>query len=355
MKRILTLILLCFLVFIPAQAQTEPLRVVATTTIIADVARNIGGDLVEVVSIVPPDTDIHAFQPVPQDVALIAQADLVLVNGAGLETFLGGLVENVAEVELVVVSNGVEILAFGGHGHDHDEDDDHGHDEDDNHTDDEDGNHHHMRGERIGVLGQDADCGDDDDDHAHEDDDHHDHDHGDCDPHVWTDPRNVMIWADNIADAFASADPANADTYRANAEAYRAQLVALDAEIEATLSVIPPEARVLVTNHEFLAYFADRYGFEVVATVIPGISTLAEPSPQEVAALIDLIQDEGVSAIFAEVSDPGRLAQVIAADAGEIAVVTLYSDSLSGPDGPAATYIDYLRHNAQAIASALAG
>ncbi len=340
-KHLLTLIVLCFWVIIPARAQDTKLNIVTTTTFIADVARSVGGDLVNVISLVPPDTDIHAFQPSPQDVALIAEADVVLSNGAGLESFLGGLVENVAVVELFDISNGIPVLAFGGHGHDEDEDPDDPHE-----------------AAYIGVLGEDAVCDADHEQHeeeeeeeAHDDDDHH----GDCDPHFWTNPQNVMIWARNIAEIFAFTDRAYADTYRANAEAYVEQLEALDAEIEALLAGIPEENRVIVTNHEFLAYFAARYDFEIVGNVLPGLSTLAEPAPQDVAELITTIQEEGVRAIFVEISDTGRLAQAIAGDLPDVQVVTLYSDSLSSADGPAATYLDYMRYNAGLIAAALGG
>ncbi len=332
MKRLLMLIVLCFTGIIPTNAQAEPLTVVTTTSLIADVARNVGGDLVSVTALVPPDTDIHAFQPAPQDVALVAQADVVLVNGAGLEGFVTGIIENAAGVEPLVVSNGIEVLAFGEHGHDHDEDE--------NHADDK----------HLGVLGQDAAC-----EAGEQEEGEDDHAHGSCDPHFWTNPQNVMVWAENIAQAFASTDPANAEAYHANAAAYLEQLAALDAEVEALLAEIPEENRVIVTNHEFLAYFAKRYGFEIVGVVIPGGTTLAEPAPQDVAELIETIEHEGVRAIFVEVSDAGRLAQVIAGDAGSVQVVTLYSDSLSSADGPAATYLDYMRHNAAAIAAALGG
>lgn len=350
MKRYLLFIVLVFLLIIPAQAQSTPLQVIATTTVIADVAQNVGGDLVAVASLVPVDTDIHAFQPLPQDVARVADADLILVNGAGLEEFLGGLVENAAEVELVVVSNGVEVLGFSdGHGHEEGEED---------HAEDEaDHEGEHMGGEHLGVLGVDAACeAEAHEVEAHEEEADHaeeDHEHGACDPHFWTDPNNVSIWVGNIAEAFAAADPANAEIYRTNATAYQAELAALDAEIQAQIAELPEENRVIVTNHEFLGYFAHHYGFEVVGTVIPSVSTVAEPSPQEVAALIEIIQAEGVQAIFAEVSDPGRLAEIVAADAGDVQVVTLYSDALSAADGPAATYLDYLRYNAGAIIDAL--
>lgn len=341
MKRIILSIVPLFIALLPVglHAQDSRLTVVATTTIIADVARSIGGDLVSVTALIPPDSDVHAFQPAPQDAALIAGADVVLVNGANLEEGLLALVEGSARVPLTVVSNGVPMLAFGGHDH-HDEND-------------------HAAVEYIGVLGVDAVCGeeahDDEDEHSAEDETEadHDHEHGACDPHVWSSPLNVEIWADNIAAAFAAADPENAAAYRDSAAAYKDQLALLDAELEALFASIPEGGRVIVTNHEFLGYLAARYDFDIVGTVIPSASTLAEPSPQDIAALIGTIRETGVKAIFAEVSDAGALARVIGQEAGDIAVVTLYSDSLSAPDGPAPTYIDFMRFNAQAIAGAL--
>lgn len=367
LKRLLIPILLVLMAFVPASAQESPLQVVATTTIIADVALQVGGDRVEVVSLVPAGADEHAYQPTPQDIARVARADVVLVNGAGLEEFLATLVGNAAGVQPVVISNGIRVLAYGGHAHDHDEHADEEHS--DEHADE-----HAMDEAIIGVLGVDAICEADHDDHGHEEDaDHadeahsdehadeahadeehaHDHDHGECDPHFWGDPRNVMIWADNIAATFTAADPANANFYAANADAYKAELEALDAELEALLATIPAERRVLVTNHEFLAYFAARYGFEVVGVVL-GATTLAEPTPQNVAALVEVIREEGVRAIFSEATASARLAEVIAAEAGgDVIIATLYSGSLSPADGPAATYIDYMRYNAQVILEAL--
>ncbi|MCU0512625.1 MAG: metal ABC transporter substrate-binding protein, partial [Anaerolineae bacterium] len=367
MKKWLAAVVLLSLCLVPASlAHGEPLKVVATTTIIADVAQNVGGDNVQVTALIPAEADVHAFEPSPADVARVAEADLVLVNGAGLEAFLGDLVENVAEVELSVVSTGIEVLAGGEHDHGHEEEahsdepattpdpmataeakDEHG-------AEDE---HEHAAGEPVGVYGVDAECGEllahhDDEEHSgeeHSEEEGHDHDHehGPCDPHFWTDPNNVLIWVDNIAEIFATADPDHADDYRANAAAYKEQLTALDAEVTALLADIPEDRRVIVTNHEFLAYFAHHYGFEVVGVVIPGGTTLAEPDPQALAELVEEINEEGVQAIFAEVSDPGILAQVVATEAGrDIAVVTLYSDSLGAPGGEAGTYLDYVRFNA---------
>ena len=340
MKRYLLTIVLAFGLPMVAYAQTTPLNVIATTTIIADVAANVGGDRVEITALVPQDADTHSFSPNPRDMALVSEAQVVLVNGANLEETLLAVIENAATVELTVVSQGVDVLAFGD-------------DPEEDHAEDE---HDHAAAETVGKLGVDVECEaghDEPEEHDEVEAEHDEHEHGACDPHVWGNPQNVMVWADNIAEAFADADPDNADFYRANAESYNEQLAALDAELESLLSEIPEDRRILVTNHEFLGYFAARYGFEIVGTVIPGGSTLAEAAPQDVANLIETIQAEGVRAIFAEVSDTSTLANVIASDVGNVAIVTLYSESLSAADDPAATYIDYMRFNAQAMADAL--
>lgn len=318
---LLTLVVFIVASFQSVNAQNEPLNVVATTTIIADVARNVGGDLVEVTALVPMDADVHAFQTTPNDAALIADADILLVSGAGLESFLGDLIESVGSVQPVVVSNGIEMLAFG-----------------------EQVSHEHESAEHIGVLGVDVECEHEEEHEADE------HEHGGCDPHVWTDPNNVKIWAANIAEAFAAADGVNAETYAANAAAYIEQLTALDTEVREILSSIPEDQRILVTNHEFLSYFVQAYDFEVVGVVISGGSTLSEPNPQELAQLIEVIRAEGVPAIFTEIAASDQLASIVAQETGIDVVTALYSDSLSDS---AATYIDYVRANAQTIAQAL--
>jgi ABC-type Zn uptake system ZnuABC Zn-binding protein ZnuA len=338
MKRLIVIVILMLVSgSLGVSAQDAPLHVVATTTLIADVARNVGGDRVEVTSLVPPNSDAHAFEPSPEDAVLVAQADILLVNGAGLELFLSGLLENAA-VAPVVVSNGIEMLPFGGHGEVQAEEE------------------VPAEAETLGVLGDEGVCeAEAEQEAAAEAEQANEQDHGSCDPHVWTNPQNVVIWTRNIAAAFAAADPANAGTYLANADAYIEQLEALDAEVEEILSAVPAERRVLVTNHEFFGYFAHRYGFEVVAAVIAGGSTLSEPDPQGLAELIGIIRDEGVPAIFAEVSANPQLAEVVAAETGINVVTTIYSDSLSDAEGPADTYLNYMRYNAQTIAEALSG
>ncbi|MDX2137480.1 MAG: metal ABC transporter substrate-binding protein [Chloroflexota bacterium] len=364
----LLLLVLSLLSFGIVSAQEAPLRVLATTSIVADVAQNVAGDLLTVEALLPIGADTHAFEPVPADAVRVAEADILLTVGAGYEGFLGDLLENAGDdaAQVVVVSNGIEILGFSEDEHDHEDEEHHSEEatadpmatpEAEAEHEDE---HEHEGAEHIGVLGsEDLEC------EAHEDEDHskrftndiahdeHEHEHGACDPHVWTDPRNVIVWANNIADAFTTADPTNADTYRANADAYIASLEVLHAEIEALVETLPEERRVLVTNHEFMGYFAYAYSFEVVGTVLPGVTTDLEPNPQELAELIELIGEEGVRAIFAEVSANPQLAEVVAEEAGIAVVTTLYSESLSETDGPASTYLDYMRYNAQTIVTAL--
>lgn len=322
---------------VPTAAQDNVLNVIATTTILADVAADIGGEFVNVQPLLPVDADTHAYQPTADDAARLARADLVLTVGMGYEDFLSGLIENAGvDVPVVVVSNGIEVLAYGlDHAHE-DYDDEAAHDD-----------------EHLGVLGVDLDCAAEEQESQDVVD--ADHAHGLCDPHVWMDPANVMIWARNIADAFAAVDPDHAADFQANADAYISELEALNAELGALLAEVPQDRRVLVTNHEFISYFAHAYDFEVAATVLPAGSTGAELDPRSLAALINVVSSEQVGAIFAEVSANPRLAEVIASETGLNVVTTLYSESLSAADGPAPTYLDLMRYNARIIVDALAG
>lgn len=351
MKSFLPLIVLVIALLVAGgvAAQAEPLNVVTTTTILTDVVANVGGDLVAVTPLLPPNTDTHAYQFTPQDVTRVADADLLLTVGAGYESFLGGLLESAGDITPVIVSNGVAILAPLDA---HDLADEAAATEPADHAD-EPADHAHEDAHFIGTLGEDLAC----EPHEHDETeaDSEAHDHGVCDPHLWLDPHNVMIWADNIAGALAAADPTHAETYQANADAYKAQLETLDGELAVLVDTLPEDRRILVTNHEFLGYFAHAYGFEVAATVIPGVSTSAEPNPQELTALIDLIRAEGVPAIFAEVSANTQLAEVVGQEAGVMVVTDLYTESLSDAAGPAATYIDYMRHNTETIVAALSG
>lgn len=280
------------------------LNVVATTTFIGDVTKQIGGDFIDLSVMMPAGADPHSFEPTPADLGKVADADLVFVNGIAFEAFLEKLIENAGdEAKVVTVSEGIETIAF--------------------------------------VEGADE--------HA---DEEHAHDHGEFDPHVWHDPNNVILWANHIADALSTHDPENATTYRANAEAYIAELQSLDTWIEEQVAQIPEANRRLVTEHGTLGYFAARYGFEIVGTAIPGFSTLAEPSAQELADLADAIRDLDVKAIFVGNTVNANVVSQIAQDTG-IQLVPMYTDSLSAADGPAATYLDFMKFNVEAMVGAL--
>jgi ABC-type Zn uptake system ZnuABC Zn-binding protein ZnuA len=259
------------------------------------------------------------------------------------------LLENAdASVPLVEANTGVTILPLTG---------EHMHEEGETHSEDE-AHEEHAANEPLGVLGVSVEC----EAHSHEDESHaegeshseDEHVHGDCDPHTWMNPLNIIIWTQNIADALAAADPANADAYRENAAAYSDELQALDAEIAAMVEALPAGSRRLLTNHENLQYFAARYGFEQVATVLPGGSSEAEIDPQALADLIRLVQEEGVPVLFVEITANTALAETLTRDAGIRLVSDLYIEAVSGAEGPAPSYLDLMRYNAGQIVGALA-
>lgn len=371
-------------------AQPDPLRVIASSSILADVAGRVAGDAAEITSLMPLFADPHSYTPTPQDLVALAEADAIFMVGAGLEENLTVALEDIAVgTPLIAVSRCVNILPFGvGTFETEDAHEDHAddgplsgiaaqcaahhaelegllqyyagteqaHDADHTHEDE-----HHA--ESLGML-YTLDCGDHDD-HGHDDHagaghdgaagDTHDHAEGSCDPHVWTDPHNVMLWTLLIRDSLHELDPANGRTYAYNAAAYLEELHALvENDVEPLLASIPPENRRLVTNHLAFSYYARAFDLEMLGTVIPGASTLAEPSAAEIAALIGAIQESGVPAVFAETTANPTLAEQVAAETGA-AFYTLYTGSLSEPDGPAGTYLDYTRHNTRVITEALGG
>lgn len=298
-----------------------PLQVIATTSIIGDVAAQIAGDAAVVTTLLPPGSDPHAYVPTPQDLVALSNADLVLVNGVGLEEALLPLLDAVEGPVIVSVNEGVGIFR----GDDHDADEEHADEE-------------HVDEEHAG------------DEHA---DEGHGHEHAEGDPHTWQDVANVRYWTQNIGATLSALDPDNAATYAANATAYDGKLVALESEIAELLAPIPAEVRKLVTDHDDLGYFARAHDFEVIGAVIPSPSALASVSAQAMAALQRQIEQEGVRAIFVGNTVNPDLANQLAQDTG-VQVVPLYTDALGGADSPAASYIEMMRYNAQAIADALA-
>lgn len=283
---------------------SQKLQVVATTTLIGDVVRQVGGEHIELQVLLPVGADPHSFEPAPQDAAKLSQADLIFANGLDLEEFLEPLIESAGAAERVVyVSEGIEPLSLAEE-----------------------------------EPAQEAES--------------HAHSHGTSDPHVWMDPNNVMIWVENIEKALSANDPAHATAYAANARAYRQALQDLDAWIREQVAQVPPEKRKIVTDHLVFGYFARRYGFEQVGAVVPGFSTLAAPSAQELASLEAQIRQLGIRAVFVGTTVNPVLAQRLAEDVGA-EVVMIYTGSLSPAGGPAATYLDFIRYNVLALVSHL--
>jgi ABC-type Zn uptake system ZnuABC Zn-binding protein ZnuA len=289
--QIWTLVLVLALVLASCSGGTAP-DVLTTTTILADVTRNVAGDRLTVGSLLPAGTDPHSYQPVPQDATMVDRSKVLVVHGADYERFLQPLLETAGGEENVIeASKGVHLLS--------------------------------------GTQTEEA-----------------------MDPHVWLDPTNVIVYVDNIREGLTQFDPDGADIYESNASAYIDQLTELDAWINGQVAQIEPKRRVLVTNHEAFGYFAKRYGFTVVGTIIPGFSSDSSPSAQQMADLIEQIKLYEAPAIFLEVSDNPDLARQVAAETGVKVIGDLHLESLT-EGSPAGTYIDMMRDNVTKIVQAL--
>ena len=266
------------------------LKVVTTFTILEDMVRNVGGEHVALTTLVGPDGDAHVYEPTPADARTLARADLVVVNGLGFEGWIDRLVKVSGYRGPVVVAS-----------------------------------------EGVAALTVNE---------------------NQPDPHAWQDLANGRLDVANIVRALAAADPANADDYRRRARAYDRELAALDREVKSRLDAFPRDRRKVITSHDAFRYFGRAYGIDFHAPV--GLSTESAPSAGQVAALIRQMRDEGIHAVFVEnITDP-RLVGQLAREAGAVIGGRLYSDSLSGPTGPAPTYLDMFRHNVGEIAKAVA-
>lgn len=311
----------------------EPLKVVASFSILGDIVREVGGDDISLTTLVGPDGDAHGYEPTPSDAKKLADARVLVVNGLDFETWLPKLTKASGfNGQTVTASKGVTPRKFAGHG------DGHGHGADHDH-DAKDG-HHHKHG----------------DDHEHDDHDHdhksgHHHHHGDADPHAWQSLANGVIYARNVADGLAAADPAHAQAYRQRADAYVAKLQALDASVRKTFAAIGADRRKVVTSHDAFGYFGDAYGVTFIPAM--GVSTDAEPSAREVAAIIEQVRRDKVPAVFVENISSPKLVQQIARETGAKVGGTLYSDALSKPGQPGATYLEMFEWNARQLAAAL--
>jgi zinc/manganese transport system substrate-binding protein len=282
------------LILAPIAARaTGKLNVVASFSILGDLARQIGGGAVSVETLVGPNGDVHVYDPKPKDLRTLMSAGLLVRNGLGLEGWMDRLTGAAGYKGKVVVA--AEKVTP--------------------RTMTEDG----------GAIA--------------------------TDPHAWQDPRNAILYVQSIADGLAAVDPANAALYRDRATRYSALIGQADAWIEAKLTAIPANQRRIITTHDAFGYYGARYGVEFLS--VEGISTEFEPSAKAIAALVRQIKRERVRAVFIENMTSPRMAQMLARETGAILGGTVYSDALSGPGGPAATYLDMLRHNTLLFAAAM--
>lgn len=285
--------------------------VVATTTMLGDVTSEIvlcAGGTVEV--LMPNGIDPHDFSASSDQIASMISADLVVVNGLGLESGLTDSLANATSdgANVFEVTPLLDPIEFGAGSHSEE---------------------------------------------GHSDEEGHD-DHGSLDPHFWFDMNRMATAAELIGAELAKTT--GDEAYTACAQATATQIRAAEGEVRALLESVPADQRILVTDHEALGYLADVYGYEVAGTVIPAGTTLAEPSSADLAALVATIKAEGITAIFSNTSSPTALAEAVAAESGtNIKVIPLYVESLGEPGSPAATYIDMMRTNAQLIAEGLQG
>ena len=283
-----------------------PVNVVATYSILGDLVENVGGEKVELTTLVGPNGDAHTFEPAPSDNAELAEAEVVFENGLGFEPWFGDLyASSGSEAARVTVTDPIEPLT-------------------------------------VAAEGQ-----------GHEEDAHEDEEHGRVDPHVWHDVNNAIVMVKSIRDALSEADPGNARSYRRNAEGYVADLEALDAEVREKVGSIPEEDRVLFTSHDTFGYFADRYGFEVDTALASASTEAGDPSAGQTAELVEKVEGSGVPAIFADnVSDAGVM-EGIAAEAGVELAPPLYTDALGEPGSEGGTYAGMVRYNVSTMSEAL--
>lgn len=277
-----------------SSASSQYLNVVTSFTVLADMVREVGGSQVSVRSLVGPNGDPHVYEPTPADSAALAKAGLVFISGLSLEGWMERLITASGyKGKVVVASDGIETRTM---------------------VDEEDGKTEKKEAEHIIT-----------------------------DPHAWTSVANGIVYAMNIEKALSAADPANAKHYQTSGNHYISKLKKLDAWIQREMDAIPLAKRKVITNHESFGYLGDAYGIEFKAPT--GFSTDAEPSAQQVAALIEQIRKEGIKAVFIENASDDRLVKQIARETGAKLGGILYPESLSEEGGPAANYIKMIQYN----------
>ena len=275
-------------------SQPNNLKVVATESFLGDIAQNVAGNRIKVDTLLPVTVDPHEYEPKPQDITKLAQSQVIIVNGLGYETWLQKVLDNLGGRRVVIVTT-------------------------------------------AGLTPNPDPSGE----------------HPEGDPHMWMDPLKAINYVDQIRDGLSQVDPDGKAIYAQNADAYIAKLQALDQWAKDQISQLPKEKRLLVTNHDALGYFAQAYGFTVVGAVIPSVTTEASPSAKQLAGLIETIRKSGAPAIFLDIGENQNLARQIASDTGVKVVTDLYVESISGPDGPAPTYIDMIKYDVTKIITAL--
>jgi zinc/manganese transport system substrate-binding protein len=286
------LALATFAHFDQAAAQ-EKLKVVASFSILGDFVKNVGGDRVQVVTLVGPNGDAHVFSPSPADAKQLSDAKIVFVNALGFEGWITRLVKaSGTKAPIIVATKGVKPRRMD-------------------------------RGEHDGGS----------------------------DPHAWQSVANAKVYVANIRDALIAADPAGKAAFEANAKAYLAKLDALEADLKAVIAKVPADRRKIITTHDAFGYFKDAYGIDFIAPV--GVSTDSEPSAKDVAKIINQIKTQKIPAVFLENISDARLVTRISKETGAKIGGTLYSDALTDEKGDAPTYIDMVRHNIRTLGVAL--
>ena len=273
----------------PVRQAASGLKVLAVESFIADMAQNVAGSRLKVETLMPTGIDPHTFEPTPQDLARIAESEVLIMNGAGLEAWLAPVLENAGGKRQVIEA-------------------------------------------AAGLTSRAA---------------------GEVDPHFWLDPIHAIRYVENIRDGLIAADPDGKETYTRNAEAYIAQLKDLDQSIRQQVAAIPEARRLLVTNHESFGYFADRYGFKIIGTIVPSVSSGASPSAQQLAQLVDQIKATQAIAIFLETGANPQLAEQLSQETGVKVVTDLFTESITAPSGKAPSYIEMMKYNVRVIVEAL--
>jgi zinc/manganese transport system substrate-binding protein len=283
------------LVLLSSSAFAAPVKVVTSFSILEDVVKNVGGNLVSITNFVPRDGDAHSYQPTTQDVRALSDANIVFLNGLGLEEWFEKLARNAAsKAPIVTLSSG-------------------------------------LKPQKIGV-GEET---------------------GEVDPHMWWNLQNTIAYAQKIAVTLQKTDPINSNAYQKNAARYIKTLQNLDAWAKLEVQKIPVKNRVLVSNHDALGYFATRYGLKILGTVIPSGGTEREASAKETAQLIDNIKANNVRALFTENTVNSKLAQAISSETGVKIAPPLYTDSLGKPGSSGETFVKAFRYNVTTIVNAL--